>query len=343
MADKPGFLDKQRAKHPWLDHLIRAATRFTEQHGDYYAAGITYFSVLALFPLLMVGFAGAGFVLAGNLELLEDVKAQVTESIPGGMGEQVNTLIDQAIEQRNTVGLIGIAVALYSGLGWIANLRKALSAQWDQPMPKVNFIKTKIVDLGAMITLFLALAVSLALSALGGSGLTTSLLGIVGLDEAPGVGILVRIVSLAVAIGATWLLFTWIIARMPRQPVAFGSAAQAGLIAAVVFEIFKQLGVAYLQGVTQSPAGAVFGPLIGILVFIFITSRFLLFATAWAATTTDSMERALVLPPKPVLINTPVVVREGNSLASGVVGFGAGALAVLGVSGLARRNKPPQK
>jgi hypothetical protein len=54
------FLDRQREKHPWLDHLVRAGERYTENHGDHYAAAITYFSILALVPLLMVGFAAAG-------------------------------------------------------------------------------------------------------------------------------------------------------------------------------------------------------------------------------------------------------------------------------------------
>ena len=53
-------------QRPWLDHLVRAAGRYQSQRGDYYAAGITYFTVLSLFPLLMVAFAVAGFVLAGN-------------------------------------------------------------------------------------------------------------------------------------------------------------------------------------------------------------------------------------------------------------------------------------
>ena len=64
--DAPSFLEKQRAARPWLDHLVRAAGRFQEQKGDYYAAGITYFSVLALIPIMMVAFAVAGFVLAGH-------------------------------------------------------------------------------------------------------------------------------------------------------------------------------------------------------------------------------------------------------------------------------------
>ena len=96
--DAPSFLAKQRAARPWLDHLVRAAGRFQEQKGDYYAAGITYFSVLALIPIMMVAFAVAGFVLAGHPEYLESIQEQITKSIPGSLGDTINTLIDSAID-----------------------------------------------------------------------------------------------------------------------------------------------------------------------------------------------------------------------------------------------------
>ena len=43
---------------------MRAQERYQDSKGDFYAAGITYFTVFAIFPLLMVGFAIGGFVLA---------------------------------------------------------------------------------------------------------------------------------------------------------------------------------------------------------------------------------------------------------------------------------------
>ena len=58
----------------------------------------------------------------------------------------------------------------------------------------------------------------------------------------------------------SWLLFTWIIARLPRETISFRSAARAGLMAAVAFEIFKQVASIYLKSVVTGPAGATFGP-----------------------------------------------------------------------------------
>ena len=56
-SDQPGLLDRLRQRHPWLDRIMRAQDRYESCNGDFYAAGITYFTVFALFPLLMVGFA----------------------------------------------------------------------------------------------------------------------------------------------------------------------------------------------------------------------------------------------------------------------------------------------
>ena len=47
--------------------------------------------------------------------------------------------------------------------------------------------------------------------------------------------------------------------------------------------MFKQVGSIYLQTVLHGPAGAVFGPVLGLMVFAYMTARLVLFATAWAA------------------------------------------------------------
>lgn len=339
VADKPSFLEKQRAKYPWFDHLMRAVTRYNEQHGDYYAAGITYFSVFALAPLLLVGFAVAGFVLSRNEELLAEIQISIAEEVPGGFGEQISELLEQAVAQRGTALSIGLLLAFYAGLGWIGNVRKALTMQWGAKPPKTSFVATKVSDLGVMAGLFLAIAFSFVLTALSGRQMMDIVLSPLGLDDAPGVGIAARVVSFLLAIAAAWIVYTWVIARLPRYPVALKSAMRAGLGMAIFFELFKQVGQAYLMNVMDNPAGAVFGPIIGILVFIFITARALLFFTAWAATSHASMELAPVEPPEPAIINTPVVIREGNAVAAGVAAFGVGALTVLGLSSLLTRER----
>lgn len=70
---KPGVLDRFRTRYKWFDHVMLAQERYNDSKGDFYAAGITYFTIFALFPLLMLAFATAGFILASQPDLLAEV------------------------------------------------------------------------------------------------------------------------------------------------------------------------------------------------------------------------------------------------------------------------------
>ncbi|MGW5921474.1 inner membrane protein YhjD [Nocardia fluminea] len=321
-------VEKQIGSRPWLDHLVRAGGRFQSQRGDFFAAGITYFTVLSLFPLLMVAFSVAGFILAGHPELLTELQDKVVEKIPSSFGTQINDLIDQALNSRGTVGAIGLLVGLYTGLGWIANLRAALTEQWDSQSPEKPWWLAKLSDLGSLVGLGLAFVVSLGLSAISASGLGKGVLELLGADHLPGASLVLRLVSVALGLLASWAVFAWMIARLPREPVSLRSAARAAVLAAVAFEIFKIIGAIYLRAVLSSPVGATFGSIIGLMVFSYMSYRILLFATAWAATSSDNERDATVAPPNAVVIR-PRVVEHGMSTGTGAAYFGAGAVAAL--------------
>jgi membrane protein len=335
---KPGFLDRLRARFGWFDHVMRAQQRYQDSKGDFFAAGITYFTIFALFPLLMVGFAAGGFVLSRNPELLADIDAQIKSNVSGDFGVQLVNLMDSAIASRTSVGIIGLGTAAWAGLGWMANLREALSQMWGQSRnDPPGFVRAKLSDLAAMVGLFVAIAVTIALTVLGNADLMKHVLEWLGLQDAPGVSLLLRAVSLLVAVLIAWLLFTWIIARLPRESVSLRSSARAGLIAAVGFEVFKQLGSIYLQSVVHGPAGATFGPVLGLMVFAYITARLILFATAWAATSTENLSAAPVDVPAPAQITPRVQIREGLGVRGALTAVAVGAVGALGLSRLRRR------
>ena len=148
-------------------------------------------------------------------------------------------------------------MAAWAGLGWMANLREALSEMWLQRREPGNFVATKLSDLLALVSTFVALAVTIALTAVSNSGLLRSIQSLLGLEDVPGAGVALFVGSLALSLVVSWLLFTWIIARLPRESVSFRSSVRAGLIVAVGFEIFKQVASIYLKAVVQGPAGGV--------------------------------------------------------------------------------------
>jgi membrane protein len=314
---------------------MRAQERYQNSKGDFYAAGITYFTIFALFPMLMVAFAIGGFILASHPELLAEIQERIKSTVSGDIGRQLVELMESAIDSRTSVGIIGLATAAWAGLGWMANLREALSQMWGMARQESNgFVRTKLSDLTAMVGLFLALVLTIALTVLGSSGVMKQVLEWVGLQDVPGVSVALRAASLVVSVLITWLLFTWMIARLPRESVSFRSALRAGLLAAVAFEVFKQVATIYLRSVVTGPAGATFGPVLGLMVFAYITARLILFATAWAATSNENLQAGPVEPPLAAQITPRVQFREGLGVGGTLAAVAVGALGALSLSRL---------
>ena len=67
------------------------------------------------------------------------------------------------------------------------------------------------------------------------------------------------------------------------------------------------------------------GPVIGLLVFANLVSRFLLFVTAWTATADENM-RTTVAPPAPAMLRPRVSVERGPGVGAVAGAFGAGAI-----------------
>ncbi len=281
---KPGILDRLRTRYGWLDHAIRANDWFDECQGNFFAAGLTYYTIFALFPLLMVGFSAAGFLLFQHPEMLDAIDKKVRHSVPGVLGQQMLDLMNSAIQARTSVGVIGLAVAVWVGLSWMGNLRVALTELWRQSDGSKGFLRTKVSDFGAMVSSFVAIFATLALSALAGAAPMARLLRLIGVHDVPILDVVLRAASLLVSFLLSWLVFGWMIARLPRYPVNFRTSVRAALVAAVGFELFKLFATFYLRSVLRSPAGATFGPVLGLMVFANVTARLLLYATAWAAT-----------------------------------------------------------
>ncbi|MEU7530739.1 inner membrane protein YhjD [Saccharothrix sp. NPDC042600] len=316
-------LDRLRRERPWLDHLVRAGERYSKQYGAHYAAAVTYFSVLSLVPMLMIGFAIAGFVLSSQPELLDELKRSIAENVPGALGDTINDVVKQAVESKGTVGVFGLLGAAYSGLGWMSNLRDALTAQWGHAKEDLPFLKTALMDLLALLSLGVALVVSFGLTA-AGSGFAELVLEFVGLDGVWWAEALLKVGTIVLALAANWLVFLWVLAKLPRKPVGWRSALKGAAAAAIGFEVLKQVGTIYLTTVTSSPAGVAFGPIIGVLVFANLVAQFLLFITAWTATARENLLKDPPQPPPPAVIRPVVEVAKTPSAraAAGLVGAG---------------------
>ncbi len=333
---KPGILDRLRARFRWFDHVMRAYQHFDDRNGSFFAAGLTYYTILALFPLLMVGFAVVGWALSQRPKLMTAIAERITSSVSGHLGQQLVDLMNRAIEARASVGVIGLATAAWAGLGWMSHLRAALTEMWwEQRFDSPGYVRTKLSDLVAMLGTFVVTLATIVITALGHAAPMDAVLRWLRIPEFSVFDGLFRVVSVLVSMLVSWLLFTWMIARLPRESVGFVASMRAGLMAAIGFELFKQVGSIYLQIVLRSPAGRAFGPVLGLMVFAYVTAYLVLFATAWAATASDDPRAKPVEPPAPAIIAPRVQVDEGLSTRQTLTAMAVGAVGALAFSRLA--------
>ena len=217
----------------------------------------------------------------------------------------------------------------------MSNLREALSEQWGQPPSPPAIVKKTLFDLLTLAGLGLAMIGSFAITGVA-NGFATTVLEFVGLAEQGWARFLLGVLGVVLGLVANWLIFLWVIARLPREHATLRSAAKAAVLGAVGFEVLKQVMTVYLVSVTDSPSGQIIGPFIGLMVFAFFTSRFILFVTAWAATSRENEQGEEVEVPGPAVIHSEVTVRSGPDGATAAGLVGAGALAGFLGSGLLR-------
>ncbi len=327
---KDSLITRLRRRYGWLDHLVRANEAFGEHYGNHYAAAITYFSVLSLVPILMVAFSIVGFLVAGNQVVLDQIQSGIQGSVPAGLNDIVGKVVNGALHARGGVGVVGLLLALYSGVGWMSNLRDALTAQWGQEKKSQPLIKTTLKDLASLLGLGLALVVSFALTA-AGSGIGKSLLRLVGLEGQAWARLVLVAATVILTLLADWLVFLWVISRLPREHVTVRSSIKGALVAAIGFVILQHLGSFYLASVSKSSSFAVFGPILGLLVFANLVARFLLYVTAWTATARENVKPKPLAAPAPAIIRPTVFVHRAPSVGqvAGLVGSGALATVLL--------------
>lgn len=275
---------RARAEREWVEHLFRAGKAYKRSNGDYLAAGVTYYSFLSLFPVVLLAMSIAGFVLNANKDLLAKLTGAIADSVPGAFGKTLIDAVEAAVDNRGTVGVIALVGVAYAGLGWVGNLRKAVMIIWRTDQNRQpNIALAKLGDLLALGGLGLAALASLALT-IAATSATGWLLTEIGLDGVTGVGVFTKVLGLFIAAVGDTLVFGWLLARLPRIGVPYGSVLRGALFAAVGFGVLKVIGTYYIAHVSNSPTAGIFGSVIGILVWMNLVARYVLFAVAWTAT-----------------------------------------------------------
>jgi membrane protein len=279
---------KQR---PWLAHLLRAFEHFNLRLGIQLGAAVTYYSVLAVVPVLMLGFSITGFVLTiVRPDLVEPLASAIADTLGSAdpaAKDNIKALIERALGSYTAIGIVGLATALYSGAGWMGTLRDAIRAQWRQDFDLRfvyrNIVVKTVVNLVTLVGVIVAVAVTFGLASLS-TALADVVIAWLGLDSVGWLEPVLRIVPVAFSIGAGWLTFMYLYTVLPETRAPWRIVRRGALIGAVALAAIQYLASFLIVLFSRSLSALLFGPVIALMIFFNLFARLILLIAAWIAT-----------------------------------------------------------
>ncbi|GGX67651.1 YihY/virulence factor BrkB family protein [Streptomyces anandii] len=274
---------------PWLarltlTHAWRSYERLDRVKWTRLAAAMTFVSFVALFPLLTVGAAiGAATLSTAQQHTLQ---SKIEQQFPG-LGGQLD--ISALVQNAGTVGVIAGAFLLFTGIGWVGQMRDCLRTVWELPDADGNPLLDKLKDGGILVGFGGAVVVTLAVSTVASAavGWTSRQFG---LDEHGWGSLLLRVVAFAVAVLADFLVLLYVLTLLPGVEPPRHRLLVAALLGAVGFELLKLLLSGYIQGVAAKSMYGAFGVPVALLLWINFTSKLVLYCAAWTATGSKEQE-----------------------------------------------------
>lgn len=247
--------------------IFRTFRNFSRDDGSHMAAGVAYYGVFSLFPLLLATVAIAGYVVSDpqTQQRLFDV---LDGLLPGsGSTGFVQENIEAISAARGALGLFALAGLLWSARAVFGAVHRVVNRAWKVPEPQ-HFILFQLAQVGAAVAatvLFVGSAV----------------LGTVGRTVASQVDLLPVQVPWAALIAAltfsiSTALFMFVYKFIPDAQVRWRDAVPAGLAAGVGFEVAKVAFAYYLA--TLSSLDLVYGSVTTIVVlmlFLYVVSLIL--------------------------------------------------------------------
>jgi membrane protein len=169
--DRDGTADERRApddvtdlpKESWKGVLKRTGKEFSEDNLTDWAAALTYYSVLSIFPALLVLISLVGLAGQSATQTLLDNMSAIA---PGPAKDILTGAVENLQKSQGAAGIlfvIGLAGALWSASGYIGAFMRAANAVWEveegRPIWKTIPLRLAVTALMLVLLTISALAV----------------------------------------------------------------------------------------------------------------------------------------------------------------------------------------
>ena len=177
LPEQPGELDRRS----WWEALKRTVKEFREDNLTDWAAALTYYGILALFPALLALVSILGLLGQGTTQALIDNLGQVA---PGSARDIFTSAIENLQQNQGAAGValvIGLALALWSASGYVAAFMRASNDIYDveEGRPLWKSLPTRVLTTLVLLLMIAITALGVVLS----GGLAEQVGKVIGVDK----------------------------------------------------------------------------------------------------------------------------------------------------------------
>jgi membrane protein len=265
--------------------LKETYTRWNADKAPRLAAALSYSTIFAIAPLLIIVIAVVGQVLGmtgqahPHSQTENQLLGAIQRSAGPGAADAVRGMVTATFNKPHQgviAQIVGWVTLALGASGLFAALQDSLNTVWhveDQKRTIWQTIRAKAASLGMLLVIGFLLLVTTILSA----ALTFVSTYVTHLLPFPGAGFAFALVNWVVNVGVISLLFALIYKYLPDAKVEWRDVWTGALATAVLFVVGQQLIALYLGKAGVGSAYGAAGSLLVLLLWIYYSSMILLF------------------------------------------------------------------
>ena len=120
---------------------------FMTKNGPYIAAAISFYTLFAIFPLILAVISVLSFMVgATEEEYLTKLVKEITDILPIS-SELIAKEVSAVVKSRTITGVAGVLGLLWASTAVFAAIRKGINYLWDTTRPR-SFLKERLLDIG---------------------------------------------------------------------------------------------------------------------------------------------------------------------------------------------------
>ena len=254
--------------------LFRTTRNFVLNEGSHMAAGVAYYAIFSLFPLMLATIAVTEYFIH-SADLQSDVVHFIDRQFPGQDHDFVEDHLEDLEAARSALGALAMVGLIWAGRAVFGAVRRVVNRAWKIAEPPHFFVDQVAQIAASMGAVMLFISAAVAGSVGRAVASETELLPV-----AIPWGLFFNYLPFVVSVG----LFVLVYRMLPDTDVRWRDAIVPGVIAAIALEVTKLLFSFYLANMSR--LDLVYGSIATVVVtmlFLYVVSVILVWCAEFSS------------------------------------------------------------